>query len=230
MQGLRTLLILASFCFLETAASQAAAGALTGLSRGGTGAPVPDGAGPASGAGSHVTAETKAPLDSIVLTNQAGLSWALQNFDKGWALGTISLHGKPVEAQASNGMLILHNVITGEQRWIPLDLPARLRLVHRDRWERVQVRLKQNSAFSPRNEKHLYLLKGLVQCGGGGSRHVGESWRVGFFYRCSRRCKRLPAIRDTRLDYLVVSAVEHERFVRLRADNRGLRSGDGSLG
>jgi hypothetical protein len=67
----------------------------------------------------HVTAETKAPLDSIVLTNQAGLSWALQNFDKGWALGTISLHGKPVEAQASNGMLILHNVITGEQRWIP---------------------------------------------------------------------------------------------------------------
>src|ERR1017187_1093843 len=119
MQGLRTLLILASFCFLETAASQAAAGALTGLSRGGTGAPVPDGRGPGSSAGSHVTAETKAPLDSIVLTNQAGLSWALQNFDKGWALGTISLHGKPVEAQASNGMLILHNVITGEQRWIP---------------------------------------------------------------------------------------------------------------
>ena len=118
MQGLRTLLILASFCFLETAASQAAAGALTGLSRGGTGAPVPDGRDPGSSAGSHVTAETKAPLDSIVLTNQAGLSWALQNFDKGWALGTISLHGKPVEAQASNGMLILHNVITGEQRWI----------------------------------------------------------------------------------------------------------------
>src|ERR1035441_8010067 len=44
-------------------------------------------------------------------------------------------------------------------------------LVRRDSWERVQVRLKQNVAFSPRNEKHPYLLKGLVQCGGCGSRY-----------------------------------------------------------
>src|ERR1019366_10241669 len=56
--------------------------------------------------------------------------------------------------------------------WIPLELPTRLRLVRRNRWERVQARLKQNTAFSPRNEKHQYLLKGLVQCGGCGSPYV----------------------------------------------------------
>ena len=60
--------------------------------------------------------------------------------------------------------------------WIPLELPAHLRLVQRDRWERVQARVKQNVAFSPRNAKHPYLLKGLVQCGGCGSRYVGDSW------------------------------------------------------
>jgi hypothetical protein len=108
--------------------------------------------------------------------------------------------------------------------WIPLELPARLRLVHRDRWKRVQVRLKQNIAFSPRNEKHPYLLKGLVQCGGCGSRYVGDSWHGRFYYRCSRRCKRLPAIRDTRLDDLVVDAVEREGLGPPRADDRELRT------
>jgi site-specific DNA recombinase len=94
------------------------------------------------------------------------------------------------------------------EEWIPLELPERLRLIHRDRWQRVQTRLKQNIAFSPRNEKHQYLLKGLVQCGGCGSRYVGDSWHGRFYYRCSSRCKLLPAIRESRLEELVVEAVK----------------------
>jgi hypothetical protein len=47
--------------------------------------------------------------------------------------------------------------------WVPLELPARLRLIRLDHWERVQTRINQNIAFSPRNEKHPYLLKGLVK-------------------------------------------------------------------
>jgi hypothetical protein len=94
------------------------------------------------------------------------------------------------------------------EEWIPLDLPERLRLVHRDCWQRVQIRLKQNIAFSPRNEKHQYLLKGLVQCGGCGSRFVGDHCHGRFYYRCSRRCNRLPAIREYRLDRLVVEAAQ----------------------
>ena len=94
------------------------------------------------------------------------------------------------------------------EEWIPLELPERLRLIHRDRWQQVQTRLKQNIAFSPRNEKHQYLLKGLVQCGGCGSRYVGDSWHGRFYYRCSSRCKLLPAIRESRLEELVVEAVK----------------------
>ena len=83
-------------------------------------------------------------------------------------------------------------------------------LVRRDSWERVQVRLKQNVAFSPRNEKHPYLLKGLVQCGGCGSRYVGDAWHGRFYYRCSSRCKRLPAIRESQLEKLVVEPLERK--------------------
>lgn len=99
--------------------------------------------------------------------------------------------------------------------WIPLELPSSLRLVPRDRWEQVQVRLKQNIAFSARNEKHPYLLKGLVRCGGCGARYVGDSWHGRFYYRCWARCKRLPAVREVRLERLILSRFKaHRRTMR----------------
>ncbi|MEP6960486.1 MAG: recombinase family protein [Acidobacteriota bacterium] len=94
------------------------------------------------------------------------------------------------------------------REWIPLDLPDPLKLVPRDCWERVQRRLTRNICFSPRNEKHFYLLKGLIRCGGCGNRYVGDSWYGRFYYRCSARCKRLPAVRDYRLDNIVADPVE----------------------
>jgi site-specific DNA recombinase len=100
------------------------------------------------------------------------------------------------------------------EEWIPLELPANLRLVHQDRWERVQAKLKQNISFSHRNEKHPYLLKGLIQCGACGSRYVGDAWHGRFYYRCSRRCKRLPAIREFRLEQLVVETIEKMKGTR----------------
>jgi len=93
------------------------------------------------------------------------------------------------------------------EEWIPLELPAVLQLVPRDRWERVQTRLRRNIAFSPRNEKHLYLLKGLVQCGGCGARYVGEAWHGRFYYRCSARCKKLPSVREFWLEELVLKGM-----------------------
>jgi len=97
------------------------------------------------------------------------------------------------------------------EEWIPLELPEGLRLVPRDRWERVQLRLKHNRVFSPRNEKHPYLLKGLVRCGACGYRFVGDPSHGRLYYRCSKRCKRLPAIRDRQLDRLVIEAVENSK-------------------
>ena len=58
------------------------------------------------------------PLDSIVLTNQAGLKWSLQKFSNGWALGNLYYHKKPVEAQTTEGMLFLRNVTTGAKTWV----------------------------------------------------------------------------------------------------------------
>jgi site-specific DNA recombinase len=106
------------------------------------------------------------------------------------------------------------------EEWIQLKLPPRLLVVPRDRWERVQVRLKQNIAFSPRNEKHPFLLKGLIQCGGCGSRYVGDSWHGRAYYRCGGRCKRFPAIRERQLERLVVKALE--RTVGTQRDLRSL--------
>jgi site-specific DNA recombinase len=94
------------------------------------------------------------------------------------------------------------------EEWIPLELPEPLRLVPRDRWERVQDRIQRNIAFSPRNEKHFYLLKGLVKCGGCGRRYVGDPCHGKFYYRCLNRCKRQPSVSESRLDDAVLEAIE----------------------
>lgn len=60
-----------------------------------------------------------APTGStMVLKNRAGVEWELSKTPSGWALGTISLHAKPVEQAATNGLLALRNVKTGEIRWL----------------------------------------------------------------------------------------------------------------
>jgi site-specific DNA recombinase len=92
--------------------------------------------------------------------------------------------------------------------WIALVLPEALRVVPRERWQRVQQQLDRNLAFSPRNEKHAYLLKGLVQCGGCGARYVGDPCHRKFYYRCIARCKRLPTVREAVLDEIVKGAIK----------------------
>lgn len=91
--------------------------------------------------------------------------------------------------------------------WLPVTMPESLRLVPRDRWERVQQRLNRNIAFSPRNEKHFYLLKGLTQCNGCKARYVGEPCHGKFYYRCHARCGRCPMVKEGDLDETVLSAV-----------------------
>jgi site-specific DNA recombinase len=94
-----------------------------------------------------------------------------------------------------------------KSEWLPLELPEALRIVPRDRWERVQRQLRQNIAFSPRNEKHRYLLKGLVRCGACGGRLVGDPGHGRFSYRCIKRCKRTPIITEHILNDAVKGAL-----------------------
>jgi len=55
---------------------------------------------------------------SMVLENRGGVRWELQRTPAGWVLGTLSLHGKPVEQAATKGLLVMRNVKSGEVRWL----------------------------------------------------------------------------------------------------------------
>lgn len=92
--------------------------------------------------------------------------------------------------------------------WLPLKLPDTLWIVPRERWKRVQRQIDSNIVFSPRNEKHLYLLKGLVRCGGCGARYVGDPCHGKFYYRCIARCKKIRIVGETELNDAVKRAVE----------------------
>jgi len=56
--------------------------------------------------------------EMMVLENGAGVRWELQRTPKGWALGTILFHDKPVEQSATKGVLALRNLKSGEVRWL----------------------------------------------------------------------------------------------------------------
>ena len=92
--------------------------------------------------------------------------------------------------------------------WLPVVLDKSLSIVSRERWQRVQLQLDQNKAFSPRNEKHVYFLKGLVRCAGCGARFTGQPCHGRFYYRCMQRCKKIPTIQERQLSDAVWVAVE----------------------
>jgi site-specific DNA recombinase len=96
-----------------------------------------------------------------------------------------------------------------KSEWLPLSLTDELRIIPRDRWERVQQQLARNISFSPRNEKHAYLLKSLVRCGGCEASYVGEPCHGKFYYRCIRRCKKVRTVREEELNDAVKNAVRN---------------------
>jgi site-specific DNA recombinase len=93
--------------------------------------------------------------------------------------------------------------LRAQAEWVPVPLPGELHLVPTDQWERVQNRLNQNIAFSPRNSKHNYFLRGLVRCAGCGARFVGDPCHHKFYYRCLQRCKKVGTVREEALDAAV---------------------------
>lgn len=95
-----------------------------------------------------------------------------------------------------------------KSEWLPVALSDHLRIVERDQWERVQQQLYRNIAFFPRNAKHEYLLKGLVKCGGCGSRYVGDPCHGRFYYRCLARCKTYSTVREESLDSVVWETIK----------------------
>jgi site-specific DNA recombinase len=90
--------------------------------------------------------------------------------------------------------------------WLPVKLPQNLRIIDPAQWRRVQEQLDRNIAFSPRNQRHSYLLTGLLRCGGCKAAYVGEPQHSRFAYRCSRRCKKYGSISEAWLNTTVWDA------------------------
>ncbi len=61
-------------------------------------------------------------MNTHVMQNSAGLVVCLEETADGWALGTISLHGKRVERAGVRGVLFLCHAQSGEVRWLPGEL------------------------------------------------------------------------------------------------------------
>ena len=65
-----------------------------------------------------------APPDSAsntqetTLKNRAGLAWAPVRATAGWAFGELTLNRSAVDNPVRRGMLLLHNLMTGEERWL----------------------------------------------------------------------------------------------------------------
>ena len=59
--------------------------------------------------------------ESVVLLNDAGLSWEIMRYPHGWTLGRVALAGEPLELPVVGGVLSLFNAATGERRWLPAD-------------------------------------------------------------------------------------------------------------
>lgn len=54
----------------------------------------------------------------IVLKGGGGLAWAPERAGAGWGFGSLTLNGAAVDNPVRRGMLLLHNLITGEERWL----------------------------------------------------------------------------------------------------------------
>jgi site-specific DNA recombinase len=91
--------------------------------------------------------------------------------------------------------------------WLPVKLPQNLRIIDPAQWRRVQEQLDRNIAFSPRNQRHSYLLTGLLRCGGCKAAYVGEPQHSRFAYRCSKRCKRYGSVSEAWLNASVWNAL-----------------------
>jgi site-specific DNA recombinase len=98
--------------------------------------------------------------------------------------------------------------IRPREEWIPVALPESLKIISQERWQRVQQQLDRNRCFSLRNSKHEYFLSALVRCGGCQSAYCGNASHGRYYYRCLKRCKRMPQISEKILDDSVWSALE----------------------
>lgn len=91
--------------------------------------------------------------------------------------------------------------------WLPVPLPEQLRIIEPVLWRRVQKQLDRNTTLSRRNAKHMYLLAGLMKCGGCNAAYIGDPGHKRFAYRCSNRCRKYGSISEQYVNAAVWNAI-----------------------
>lgn len=106
-------------------------------------------------------------------------------------------YNKHMAVEVSNGGKYYRRKNNGlklrpRDQWIPISLPKELVIIDKDIHRQAIERFVRNAKMSPRNTKHQYLLRGLVECGNCGSPYGGEPCHNVLFYRCRNRQRKFP--------------------------------------
>lgn len=111
--------------------------------------------------------------------------------------------------------------LRSEHEWIALP-DATPPIISKELYDSVQERLEMNRELAPRQQKHQYLLRGLVWCKQCGRRYHGEPERHYRYYRCSGRNKLVSPVpcrnRRHKADFLEESVWAEVKAVLLDPD------------
>lgn len=115
--------------------------------------------------------------------------WLRKPAAKGTFYQLVTKSVLPAKPRKQSGHLHPSTHRRDESQGVAMAVPA---LVSEAVWEAAQRRLRQNQALSSRNAKRPYLLRGLLVCGGCGSRMAGQyrseikDPEKARYYRCGR--------------------------------------------
>jgi len=102
-----------------------------------------------------------------------------------------------------------------KDQWIPIGLPANLKIIDKKTFDLAQKQLRRNSELSPRNVKYQYLLRGLVKCGYCDSPYQGTPCHGKLYYRCGNRSRTFPLPRECRAPSVkaeILESIVWEKF------------------
>lgn len=106
-------------------------------------------------------------------------------------------------------------ILRPKEQWIPITLPENLIIIDRKTFEIAQQQLIKNAQLSPRNVKHQYLLRGMIECGNCNSLFRGEPSHNKRYYRCSNRTKNFPLPRTCTSSSIKAETIENAVWDKL---------------
>jgi hypothetical protein len=77
-------------------------------------------------AGTTQLASASPEQQRLSIKNSAGLEWTTRRGSRGWGFGNFLAGGEPVDRPLEEGVLLLRNLFTAKERWLPASTAVRL--------------------------------------------------------------------------------------------------------